>query len=221
MTNTVICKIPRSFDTFIYFLKSDLAPSVSVPIYVNDFPDINIPFIYFQTEQLTRQEFMKRLVDNICKKAPLEVWDYSKINVDIFKGQGIKAKHIQVQTPDPYKSKLLSWRTDEYDVGFCGWMKSPRRRTIIEGLKQAGLRVNIIEQHGEIRDKELAKCRVLINIHFENDFNVFEVARCEPWLSIGVPVISEHSLDDDDRCINVKYDDLVSTVVKYIKNGCV
>jgi hypothetical protein len=161
MTNTVICKIPRSFDTFIFFLKSDLAPSVSVPIYVNDFPDTNVPFIYFQTEQLTRQEFMKNLVDKIRQKAPLEVWDYSKINVDIFKRQGIDAKHIQVQTPESYKSNLRSWRTDEYDVGFCGWMKSPRRRTIIEGLKRAGLRVNVVEQHGEISSKPLTKPGVI------------------------------------------------------------
>ena len=65
---------------------------------------------------------------------------------------------------------------------------------------------------GEERDIELSKCKVLINIHHSDDYKIFESARCEPWLSIGVPVVSECSLDNDPRCMNMLYDDLIKTV---------
>jgi hypothetical protein len=56
-----------------------------------------------------------------------------------------------------------------------------------------------------------------MNIHYGDTYNVFESARCEPWLKVGVPVISETSLDNDPRCISVDYDRLVETAISTLE----
>jgi hypothetical protein len=168
------------------------------------------------TEQVTR----KCVLDNIIKiyknNKPVEVWDYSWKNCEILAQNGIIAKHIPLQSPKWYLDKLKTWRTTiTYDVGFSGTLTS-RRLAILNQLKERGLKVNDVPRWGEERDKELAKCRIHINIHAYTDYNIFEQARCEPWLAIGVPVISEHSLDDDPRCINVEYTALVEKTLSEV-----
>ena len=83
-------------------------------------------------------------------------------------------------------------------------------------LKKCGKKVNIVTLWGDDRDKELAKCKVIINIHYEDNYKIFESARCEPWLKLGIPVISEKSLDDDSRCIVSEYDSLIQTIIEYL-----
>jgi len=214
MPNHVICSV-TSCDTFTNFFRSPKAPQAVVPIYVYDRKGHTGPFIYFNPEQLTRPCQVHEVVELIRTTKPIEVWDYSKINIEILKQYGIHASCIPIQSPEPYLAKLRAWRTEIlYDVGFCGAL-GDRREKILNELRAAGLRVHfLINIGGDARDEQLAKCKVMINIHFTDHYKIFELARCEPWLAIGVPVISENSLDNDSRCINVAYDDLVKTTVK-------
>jgi hypothetical protein len=214
MPNHVICSV-ASCDTFVNFFRSPKAPQAVVPIYIYNLKDHLKPFIYFNSEQLTRKYALHDVVKCIKHTHPIEVWDYSKVNVEILKQHGIQATWVQIQSPESYLAKLRSWRTEIlYDIGFCGSI-GPRRQTILDGLKETGLRVLILNTvGGDARDQQLAKCKVILNIHYAEDYQLFELARCEPWLAIGVPVISENSLDNDSRCINVDYADLVKTVVK-------
>jgi hypothetical protein len=165
------------------------------------------------TEQLTRKCVLDNILRLFKENKPYEMWDYSWKNCEIMAQNGIVTKHIPLQSPKWYLDKLKAWRTTiTNDVGFSGTLTT-RRLAILNELKKRGLKVNDVPRWGEERDKELAKCRILINIHADNDYQIFEQARCEPWLAIGVPVISEHSLDDDPRCINVEYAALVSEVL--------
>jgi hypothetical protein len=216
--NIIIVKNPQFYDNFTFFLKSEKIEQTEYPIYVSDGPHKIEEYIYVNTEQMTRKNQLQRIID-LCKtNKPREFWDYSAANCKILESHGIHAKHVPLSSPQWYLEKLKSWRNDiEYDVGFCGDVSSKRRQTILDDLKTRGIKVNIVKEWGETRDKELAKCHILINIHFASDYNIFEQARCEPWLSIGVPVISEHSLDDDPRCINVEYSKLVDAVVSFLK----
>ena len=104
-----------------------------------------------------------------------------------------------------------------FSPGFCG-SKSSKRQKILDDLEKSGIKINIIKLWGDERDKELAKCKVILNIHYSDEYKIFESARCEPWLKLGVPVISEKSLDDDPRCIVSEYDSLVQTTLEYLKN---
>jgi len=214
-------------DTFINYLLSELAPYSEIPIFISLKGDTPThPYILFNTEQLTRTDMLNIILNINKSNPPVEIWDYSAVNVDILNVHNIKAKYLSVVSPKWYVDLLKTWRTSfTHDIGFSGW-PSQRRLTILNKLINRTITINnnghsetrritcnFVQKWGNERDQDLAKCRILINIHCDNDYKVFESARCEPWLQINVPVVSETSLDNDSRCINVDYDDLVDTTV--------
>ena len=208
----------RSFDTFIYMIRA-MDPKPKYPIHLGVEPPGNKQYIFFNTEQLTRPIVLQKIILSIQHTKPLEVWDYSTINVQILKEQGIEAKHVPLESPKWYIDKLKLWRDKiEFDVGFCGTMNK-RRKMVFDKIKEGGRTVQIVPHYGDERDKRLAKCRILINIHYDESYNVFESARCEPWLQLGVIVISETSLDNDDRCINVPYGNLAKTALEHLETN--
>jgi hypothetical protein len=215
-TNTI-----KWFDTIVSFLESEHCPPThEIPVIINNYPDYSNKFILFNAEQLTRNN----MLEHICRLGThpncVEIWDYSHINVDILASKGITAKHYPLRCSKPYLITLQTFREQpiQYDIGFCG-AKCARREHILQLLQQKGYRVLALYHHyGVERDKALATCKVLINIHFADDYQIFESSRCEPWLEIGVPVISEHSLDDDPRCINVPYSELVNKTIEVVTN---
>ena len=208
----------KYMDYFMWFLISNKAPLSKYPIYLGYFPKDNIPYIYFNSEQMTRKYALNHLKSLIITSKPVEIWDYSLKNVEILKEHGIAAKYVKVYPSDEYLERVKLWikQTPEYDVGFCGEL-SERRNNILTAIKKSDISLNIVKKWGDERDKELAKCRIIINIHYDKDYNIFETARCEPWLTLGIPVVSEISLDNDDRCINVPYNNMVDEVCKIIK----
>lgn len=200
----------NAFDTFLHSVQSDQSPERTVPVVLQwTSPQ---PYIYYNTEQMTRPECLREIVLLCSRHPPVEVWDYSPVNISILERVGIKARHVPLQSPAWYVEKLRAMRAPEYDVGFCGTLNQ-RRLNILEELRKRGVRVNIVIGNGDYRDAELAKCRVLINIHYTPSYMVFEQARCEPWIQVGVPIVSEHSLDNDARVINASYEELVGTTL--------
>jgi hypothetical protein len=186
-------------------------------VYLNYCPNLNESknaFIYFNTEQLTRKSQLEKVLNNVKNSSPIEIWDYSKINVEILKKNNIQAKYIDIVSPKSYINKLLSYKPQmyEYDVGFVGAL-SERRKKILKELIKNEKKVFCKEHiYGEARDKELAKCKIIVNIHFNDDYQIFELARCEPWIQAGYIVISENSLENDVRVINTSYENLVNEI---------
>lgn len=225
------------FDTFFLFLESDLV-DFSVPVQVGFLQHAEImyrqlqldededdsttltPFILFNTEQLSRKTELMRLICDIKQTSPLEVWDYSHTNCLILKEHGIIAKHVPLLIPDHFINFYKSVRDIgiTHDIGFSGSVNQ-RREFILKNLQQNGFSVNIINKWGEERDRELARCKIHLNIHYTEEYQIFESARCNPWLALGVVVISETSLDNDPRCINVPYDKIIETVTNFLKNN--
>jgi hypothetical protein len=213
---TILTNIAKWVDTFKFFLESDNCPPHDYPIVIwssNNYPN---KYILYNSEQLSSinklNGFLSKINDSV-----IEIWDYSIENVKILAANGITAKHVPPISPNWYKDKLKSYgANDIYDVGLAGCI-SERRNHIIDALRSHGVSVNYMQIYGEERDKALASCKILVNIHCFDDFAIFESARCEPWLSIGKCVISENSLDNDPRCINVDYHMLVQTVLNTLK----
>ena len=220
MPNTVTTEknFKKLIDTFINFVESSLCPQSSTPIYIGC-DSIPPNHIFYNTEQLSYDGAVKKVLDHIKKGNPVKVWDYSLANVEILKKHNIIARHVPLESPGWYIKELQSYRKNgqEYDVGFTGLMTA-RRLNILNKLKELGITVNILDGvFGKKRDKELAKCKILLNIHAFPHYKIFESNRCEPWLKAGVTIISENSLDNDARCINVIYSDIIKTVKKRIK----
>jgi len=161
------------------------------------------------------------MINYIKKHNVKEIWDFSQINVELFAKHSIVAKYVPLQTPKWYSDKLREFRKEGilYDVGISA-SPTPRRTKIYKKLREKGINLLVIDnKFGDKRDRELAKCKIHINIHAQDDCTIFESARCDAWLSIGVPIVSENSLDNDSRCINVPYNELVKTTIDYLNTN--
>lgn len=210
--------IRKWIDTFMEFLESEHCPVHEFPIILGPKSVITTKCVFYNVEQLTRTNELRSVISIVKNPNCVEVWDYSLANIDILAKQGIIARHVPPILPLSFLSKLKKFREEgqSYDIGFSGGLTS-KRIHILDSLKSSGYKVNYIRDlFGNERDKEIAKCRVLLNIHAGEDYKIFECARCEPWLAIGVPIISEHSLDNDSRCINVEYSEIVNKVIEVL-----
>lgn len=203
----------NELESFLKFYYSDTEYPIS--IYKSYF---NEPHILYNTEQMTRSDVADMVASFKDNTSIIEIWDYSIANIEILKNFGIKnIKHVPLKIWPEYSDKLLSFNPDnsyDYDVGFCGWVTGDRRINILDEIYKAGISLEIIrDNYGEERDKKLAKCQIILNIHFNEKHMIFEQCRCFPWLDTGKTVVSEHSLDNDPRCINVNYEDILSTLI--------
>jgi hypothetical protein len=209
-------------DAFVEFLLSEVSPPRVLPIVTNHYckPLTPGPFILYNTEQLTVPKYLEEVVERAKQPDILEVWDYSEVNTKLLQQNGIQVRHVPVKTtPERVASlkHLLATEPKEYDCGFCG-VAPPRRLEIVEKLGQQGVKVLLMTQtYGPERDRMLARCRFQLNIHQTDKHTVFEATRCDPWLEAGQQIVSEDSLDNDSRCINVPYDKLVEAAVE-LKN---
>lgn len=176
--------------------------------------------ILYNTEQTTRQDFNFRDFKNPLIK---EIWDYSEINIENFKKNGItNVKLVKPKIWNEYAQKLSSYNTTndyEYDVVFVGWVQE-RREKILFDLKKENIKTLILSEHFlDERDKLISKSKILLNMHFDDDYKIFEIVRCFPWLDVNKIVVSENSLDNDERCINVNYNEIVHTIKKILNKS--
>jgi hypothetical protein len=220
--NTVIAQDHQIFDDIKSFLTDSSAPRSGYPICIKN-SHTDHPHVLFNTEQLTRDELKSNSRKNFnlaIFENPniIEIWDYSIENIKILKQNNItNCKHVPFSIWPAYREKILSYNSDnkyDHDVAFCGGLNS-RRQKITAALVERGISVDIIENtYGEKRDARIAKSRMLLNVHFNDDYKIFEQLRCFAWLDTGKVIVSENSLDDDPRCRNSNYESLVPTVVE-------
>lgn len=151
--------------------------------------------LLFNCEQMSipeRAELIFRFVDRGGK-----VFDYNSRNRDLIIEHWSSAKVITL----PYRctdsehnqlAKLLTKEDEkEYDVAIVASM-TRRREKIVQDLERASIKVLVIRnKFGAERDELIAKCTYLLNIHANDNYNVFETLRCFRWLDAGMVVISE------------------------------
>lgn len=224
--NTVIAQDRLIFDDIRAFLTSPSAPYSGYPICVKN-SQTDLPHVLFNTEQLTRVDLKLNVRKNFNLNVfqnPLivEIWDYSLKNIEILAQNNItNCRHVLFKIWPAYRDKILSYNPDhkyDQDVAFCGGMNS-RRRKITDALADYGISVDMIENcFGDERNIRIARSRMLLNVHFNNDYKIFEQLRCFAWLDTGKIVVSENSLDNDPRCLNSNYESLVSVVVETLGN---
>ena len=220
MRPPVLSQITKYVDHLEDYLASDESPERDLPIVMSHAsPVYTYPVIMYNTEQLTRRNMLEGFLKRVREPDVVEVWDYSVANLAILAEHGIVGRHVPVGTTAARVQELredISGQRQTYDVGFSGAI-SHRRAAILLALQEAGLRVRNVPIFGRARDRALAQSLCMLNMHFADDYRVFESVRCDPWLTVGVPVVSETSLDDDSRCINVPYEALVSATVQLVQ----
>ena len=178
----------------------------------------NTEFSFLNTEPLNIPVRLENTI-NILKSYPnFEYYDYSKSNLKILQENGF---NIQDKIYLPYKcsddelKKLINLNKitkKEFDFGILkalGGDVTDRRLKIVNFLKENNFTINIIEGWDQDRDQELAKCKIILNIHgfYKIVSNIFEHIRCDRLLEAGFTILSETSYKLDEKFVN-KYPNL-------------
>ena len=173
------------------------------------------------TEQLTRPEWLSSIRTYL--ESGIAVYDY-----DLYQSRMLgHPQHQYLPYPitlTEYESlsQLLKQTPKIYDIAFCGAL-SPRREHILKTLRDLGVSIINVHGHGLVRDKLIAQARVLLNIHYNDDYQIFEHLRCDRWIITGMLVISERSVSDVDfnlkkMVIRCDYNQLGSKVMETLHN---
>jgi hypothetical protein len=159
-----------------------------------------IRYYLINMEQLSKYEWRDR-INQIRRKFPsITIFDYSLENIEYV--------NELIYLPYPFTEKSV-WQNiskeKTYDFGFCGCL-SDYRNKLLTGLKDRGYSVNIIDdKFGTERDFECSKCKILLNIHCNERFDITEVLRIYPYLFNKHLIISQTS----KFCIIEPYKDFI------------
>jgi len=178
-------------DKNILVISYNISENINILKELNDNNNVTI----FNTEQNTINKYKNQnqyFLDNNFKMI-----DYSQVNINLL-NNNLNYKHFPYQYS--YEIEKLSYylktESKEYDFAFLGHL-SEYRRMFLNTLKLNNFKVNYIESFGDIRDREIAKCKVLLNIHNDKNYKVYEHLRCDRWVMAGHLILSEESLEQE------------------------
>jgi hypothetical protein len=193
----------------------------------------NCEMFFLNLEPLNLQYRLEE-IKQIHSTYNVKIYDYSLANITLLIENGIihveHFPYINTLVETQYLTRLNNNIVHEYDFGVitgCGSMDNAKellpfkRRKVFDYLISNGFTVNIICGYKEERDTELAKCKIILNIHgqfiFDTDMvysNIFEHLRCDRLLNAGFTILSEDSYNLDAGFIaqfpnlkQIKYDE--------------
>ena len=144
---------------------------------------------FVNTEQLSIPKVLREITSFV--REGVEVYDYSLDNIRIF-GKGKYLPYVEIPEETEKLREFLK-QPKEYDFAVIG-TPSEHRKTLIKNLTDKGYTVNYIHGWNDVRDKEIGKCRNLLNLHFGPEYKVYESIRCERWRFAGMPIYSEQCI---------------------------
>src|ERR1044071_7883959 len=177
------------------------------------------------TEQLTRTEYMN-YSQNVLN-FNVKILDYSVENIQLMGNLHRDKLFYLPYQPNPTEifklEKYVSSVEKKYDIVFVGCL-SPKRQKIIDELNaKAKIKICVINNlWSDTRDKEIASGKILLNIHYDSNYNIYESLRCDRWTFAGMMVISEKSTWDQmtdlsDIVIFEDYDKVVNKVIDIVQ----
>lgn len=126
----------------------------------------------------------------------LQVWDFSRRNVEEWKRLGYDVWHVPIGFTSNLH-RIAQSQDKDIDALFYG-CPTPRRVALIEELKKVGLRVHSTAAcYGGGRDNLISRSRLVLNVHHDGRTQ-FEIVRCSYLMANRAPVVSEISEDDDE-----------------------
>ncbi len=169
----------------------------------------------FNTEQLSRTGYGKMI--NSYHPYFYRV-DYSEINLLVVANE-LKKVYLPYQV---HYNEIKNYEKNS-DVCIVYPYKSERRYKIINELKSCGIQVDEISGFLGTRDEKLFRYKILLNIHFDEDYHIFEEMRCNRCIMNKMIVISEKSWYDDlhllrRHFLSVDYDKIVDKVKDVLIN---
>ena len=187
---------------------------------LSDVSNIINQIYILNTEQLSRQQALNDM--QIYIKNNIKIIDYSKANIDCLNSLNIRTNILYI----PYlinNNEIYNY-DKIYDVAYVGLFQNNinYRMNIINKLKKSNIQINKIEGFDTDRDNLLFKYKILLNIHYNEEYKIFEQMRCNRCIFNKVIVITEKSIDVNyelkDYIIECEYDKLIETTIDVINN---
>jgi hypothetical protein len=173
----------------------------------------------FNTEQLSKKEFSGMI--NAQHPFFYRV-DYSEVNLLVVANE---LNHKKIYIPYQVHPREIHVGKVQKDRAICiiSPSESPRRHKIIHDLQARGIQIDIVHGFREARDAELFRYKILLNVHYADDYNIFEEMRCVRAIFNQMIVISEKSWYDDIHLLRrhflvCEYDQIVAKVVDVLIN---
>ena len=161
------------------------------------FPQLPQTFVAFQMEQSVNPRWFTPQYLEALKGAEA-VFDYALENIEYLLGQGVPMSQLFYVPITPAKADTESQHGPRehrqaeasYDFAFYGDPSAPRRKELLEALRQH-FRVTIIsEVFGDELFARLRQARAVVNIHYYEGA-LLETTRLSEALSEGFAVLSE------------------------------
>jgi hypothetical protein len=189
----------------------------------NYFINKHIEVSILNTEPLNLKYRLNALISWTARYPGIKLYDYSKSNITILHNNGYtNTEHLNYQIYEEETNlltKLNNCTPKVYDFGII-LCEHPtlvnRRRDVVNFLFDNNYSVKIIKGWKNIRDEQIASCRVLLNIHGSNNIEdslIFEHIRCDRLLAAGYKILSESSIFLDENFINQNKNNL--KIVEY------
>ena len=187
------------------------------------FTNKNIEVSLLNTEPLNLKHRLNNIISYLTKYTGIKLYDYSKSNITILRNNGYtNTEHLNYKIYEEETNllkKLNECTPKVYDFGII-LCEHPtfvnRRKNVVNFLIDHNYSIKIIKGWKNIRDEQIASCRVLLNLHGSNNFedsNIFEHIRCDRLLAAGYNILSESSLFLDENFINQNKNNL--KIVEY------
>ncbi len=178
----------------------------------------NIKIYFLNTEQLSLEHHLQ-YIQNL--PSYIEVIDYSITNFFVL-NQLKKKSYCLPYSINPKENFMNIPKTK----GIC--MIHPgngslRRHNILQLLRKNKIQVDIIKGYGPHRDIQLFQYKIILNIHYNIGYKVFEEIRCNRCVFNKMIVISETSIFDEQNYLKkhmiiTPYNDFVKKVEDVINN---
>ena len=182
--------------------------------------------IVYNFEQIGLDSNRVELNRWVKKYRGLEIWDYSKKNIEAYKRLGIpgleNTKYVPVGSSSEYV-KFDRNAVKDIDILFFG-QPGGRRERILKEL-ESNKNINFVMLHkvyGKERNDMIGRAKLVINTHSQ-DTEILEMVRLSNLFMNKIPVLSERNpgteVPDfmDDVILTATHDNFVKTALELIQ----
>jgi len=170
-------------------------------LYNHFFKNPSVKISILNTEPMNLQHRFQNIEKYLRKYDGIKIYDYSLSNIHILNHCGFtNTHHLPYVIYKEEQDLLINLKQNTepiYDFGIIS-PENPviveRRLAVVNFLTNNGYTVKVIQGFKVLRDKQIAMCRTLLNIHGSNCGEVskiFEHIRCDRLLAAGYHILSE------------------------------
>ena len=183
----IITSLPENFDLDIYIVLAAQMFDRLPP------PEKRIAF---QLEQSVSSRWFTKKYMSILKES-LFILEYSLDNIEFLAQHGLKYPQVYY-LPIGSSRNMYQPVEKKFDILFYGdYKSSPRRQKMLNALSEHFNVKVVTEVFGSDMRELIRQSKLIVNLHYYQDA-LLELPRIHECLSLGVPVISESSHDQNN-----------------------